>query len=157
MEIDARRPAGRRRRAAAIIVAQHQALTGMQASNRAYEALVQALKITIARLKKQRFGASSEKIEREIQQLELALESLETARAAADATPEPEDGGAEGDAPTTSAERTPQRRRGKPRIAEDAPRESITSIPASAALDCGGVLRLVGEDVAEILDFIAPS
>ena len=61
---------------------------GMAAANRAYEALVQALRITIARLKKQRFGASSEKIEREIAQLELALESLETARAAADTPPE---------------------------------------------------------------------
>lgn len=100
----------------AIIVAQHQAPTGMQASNRACEALVQALEITVARLKKQRFGASSEKIEREIQQLEPALESLETARAAADATPEPEGDGAEEDAPAASAERAPQRRRGKPRI-----------------------------------------
>jgi transposase len=49
-------------------------VVGMVAANRAYEALVQALKITIARLKKQRFGASSKKIEREIEQLELALE-----------------------------------------------------------------------------------
>ena len=37
-------------------------VAGMAAANRAYEALVQALKITIARLKKQRFGASSETI-----------------------------------------------------------------------------------------------
>jgi hypothetical protein len=35
--------------------------------------VVQALKITIARLKEQRFGANPEKIEREIEQLELAL------------------------------------------------------------------------------------
>ena len=61
-------------------------IAGIAAANRAYEALVQALRITIARLKKQRFGASSEKIEREIEQLELALESLETAPAA-DPTP----------------------------------------------------------------------
>lgn len=43
-------------------------VAGMAAANRAYEALVQALKITIAKLKKQRFGRSSEKIEREIEQ-----------------------------------------------------------------------------------------
>ena len=48
-------------------------IAGVEAANRAYEALVQALRVTIARLKKQRFGASSEKIEREIEQLELAL------------------------------------------------------------------------------------
>jgi transposase len=131
---------------------------GLQATNRAYEALVQALKITIARLKKQRFGASSEKIEREIEQLELALESLETARAAADATPEPNTAEA-ADAPDAGTaapdDVPPPRRRGKPRIAEDAPREAITLDPGDRCPDCGGVLRLVGEDVAEILDFIA--
>lgn len=58
-------------------------VAGMAAAHRAYDALVQGLRITIARLKKQRFGRSSEKIERDIEQLELALESLETARAAA--------------------------------------------------------------------------
>lgn len=36
----------------AIIVAQHQQIAGMEASGRAYEALIQALKITIARLKR---------------------------------------------------------------------------------------------------------
>jgi transposase len=129
---------------------------GLQATNRAYEALVQALRITIAKLKKQRFGASSEKIEREIEQLELALESLETARAAADTTPEADTPEAE-EAPGTAAPDSvpPQRRRGKPRIAEDAPREAIVLDPGERCPDCGGVLRLVGEDVAEILDFIA--
>jgi Transposase and inactivated derivatives len=133
-------------------------IAGIAAANRAYEALVQALKITIARLKKQRFGKSSEKIEREIEQLELALESLETARAAADATPEAdtpesEDTPATGDAAPDSVPR--QRRRGKPRISEDAPRETIVLDPGEHCPDCGGVLRLVGDDVAEILDFIA--
>ena len=129
---------------------------GMAAANRAYEALVQALRITIARLKKQRFGASSEKIEREIEQLELALESLETARAAADPTPE-EEAPEAGDAPAAAApDAAPsQRRRGKPRIADDAPREAIVLDPGERCPDCGGMLRLVGEDIAEILDFIA--
>ncbi len=133
-------------------------IAGIVAANRAYEALVQALRITIARLKKQRFGASSEKIEREIEQLELALESLETARAAADPTAEADTPESK-DAPVTenAAPDTvpPQRRRGKPRIAEDAPRERIVLDPGDRCPDCGGVLRLVGEDVAEILDFIA--
>lgn len=133
-------------------------IAGMAAANRAYEALVQALKITIAKLKKQRFGRSSEKIDREIEQLELALESLETARAAADTTAEADTPAVE-DAPTaeTAAPDSvpPQRRRGKPRIAEDAPRETIVLDPGERCPDCGGVLRLVGEDVAEILDFIA--
>ena len=130
----------------------------MAAANRAYEALVQALRITIARLKKQRFGPSSEKIERELAQLELALESLETTHAAADPTPEADAPEAE-EAPATGTaapdDAPPQRRRGKPRIAADAPRETITLDPGDLCPDCGGALRLVGEDVAEILDFIA--
>ena len=141
----------------AIIRAQHAQIAGIEASNRAYEALVQALKITIARLKKQRFGASSEKIEREIEQLELALEGLETARAAADpaqaqAPPMDEDAG---DDSAAQAMTQPQHRRGKPRIAEDAPRETILLDPGERCPECGGVLRLVGEDVSEILEFIA--
>lgn len=138
-----------------IIRAQHRQIAGIAAANRAYEALVQALKITIARLKKQKHGASSEKITREIEQLELALESLETACAAADTAPEtpgPEDAAA---APAPPEERIPPRRRGKPRLSPDAPREAIVLDPGEHCPDCGGVLRLVGEDVAEILDFIA--
>ena len=45
----------------------------MSATLRAHDLLVQALRIRIAKLQKQKFGASSEKIEREIEQLELAL------------------------------------------------------------------------------------
>ena len=59
----------------------------MSATLRAHDLLVQALRVRIAKLKKQKFGASSEKIEREIEQLELALEDLMVATAEADDTP----------------------------------------------------------------------
>jgi transposase len=139
-----------------MILAQQQKIAGMEASSRAYEALIQALKLTIARLKRQKYGASSEKIDREIAQLELALEGLEMAGATADSAPgsdEPADDEAADD--TAAERRLPSRRRGKPRISADAPREVITLDPGERCPDCGGVLRLVGEDVAEILDFIA--
>jgi transposase len=140
----------------AIILAQHQKIVGMAASSRAYEALIQALKLTIARLKRQKYGASSEKIDREIAQLELALEGLEMAGAAADPAPESDEPANEAATNTaTTEQRLPPRRRGKPRIAADAPREVITLDPGARCPDCGGALRLVGEDVAEILDFIA--
>ncbi|MBN8190489.1 transposase, partial [Salipiger thiooxidans] len=48
----------------------------MSATLQAHEQLVQALRLRIAKLQKQAFGKSSEKIEREIAQLELALEDL---------------------------------------------------------------------------------
>ena len=138
----------------AMILAQQQKIVGMEAANRAYEALIQALKLTIARLKRQRYGSSSEKIEREIAQLELALEGLEMAGAATDPTPETGEADSIPDAAATE-QLLPPRRRGKPRIAADAPRENIVLDPGERCPDCGGALRLVGEDVAEILDFIA--
>ena len=56
----------------------------------AHSLIIQALRLQIARLKKQKFGASSEKIQREIAQLELALEGLEIASAENNATPSDE-------------------------------------------------------------------
>lgn len=134
----------------AIILAQREETARMAASVRAYEALVQALKLRIARLQKQRFGPSSEKIEREIDQLQLALEDLEVAMASAASAPEP--------AASTSekpARSGAPRRRGKPRLTEATPRERIVLDPGETCPECGGVLRLIGEDVSEILDFIA--
>jgi transposase len=46
----------------------------MSATLQVHDQLIQTLRLRIAKLKKQVFGKSSEKIEREIQQLELALE-----------------------------------------------------------------------------------
>ncbi len=122
----------------------------MKATLRAHEALVQALQIQIARLRKQKFGASSEKIEREIEQLELALESLEVA-AASDAEVEGGDD-AEGQPSADASEAKPRRR--KPRVSDDTPRERIVLDPGEDCPDCGGTLRLLGEDVSEILELI---
>jgi transposase len=132
----------------AMILAQRAEAERMAASVRAYEALIQALKIRIAKLRKQKFGSSSEKIEREIEQLELAIEDLEVAMAKATArTPAPIP-------PLPPAERTEPRRRGRPRIADTVPRERVVLDPGETCPDCGGPLRLVGEDVAEILDLV---
>lgn len=48
----------------------------ISATLRVHDQLVQALRLRIAKLQKLAFGKSSEKIEREIEQLELALEDL---------------------------------------------------------------------------------
>ena len=57
-----------------------------RASALAFEALVQALRIQIAKLRRQRFGPSSERIGRELEQLQLTLEDVEVAIAANDAS-----------------------------------------------------------------------
>ncbi|RJF86459.1 IS66 family transposase [Oleomonas cavernae] len=144
----------------AIIAAQREEVARLTASARAYEALVQALKIRIARLKRQKFGVSSEKIEREIEQLQLALEDLEVAMAAAGTLAMPDDNAPDDsalvpDGDQLSDGRPAPRRRGKPRVVADTPRERIVLDPGEHCPDCGGALRLVGEDVSEILDYIA--
>lgn len=50
--------------------------TKLTTTLRAHDLVVQALRLQIAKLRKQAFGKSSEKIEREIEQLELALEDV---------------------------------------------------------------------------------
>ncbi len=136
----------------AMILSQRAEATRLEASVKAYEALVQALKIRIARLRRQKFGRSSEKIEREIEQLELALEALEVKIAADDTSPEVDGDCANDPAPAT---RPAPRRRGKPRISEDAPRERHVLDPGETCPECGGELRMLGEDVSEILEFVA--
>ncbi|ACM01328.1 Hypothetical Protein RSKD131_1468 [Cereibacter sphaeroides KD131] len=131
----------------------------LQASLRAHDLLVQSLRLRIARLKRQAFGKGSEKIAREIEQLEFALESLQVAQAEVAPPPEPEsvetarvsaaqDEPGDGDAP----EKAPRRR---PRVSPDTPRERREFDPGDTCPDCGGALRLVGEDVSQILDMIA--
>src|SRR3546814_12698491 len=70
----------------AIILAQQEQITRFAATERAFDALVQALKIRIAKLQKQKFGPSSETIAREIEQRQLAMEDIQIA-ASRDDTP----------------------------------------------------------------------
>jgi transposase len=125
----------------------------LQGSLRAHDLLVQALRLQIARLKRQKFGASSEKIAREIEQLELALEGLQIAQAEVAPAPEPATVDIAPD--TESSEERAKAPRRRPRVSPDTPRERREMDPGDACPDCGGVLRLVGEDVSQILDMIA--
>lgn len=122
----------------------------ISATLRAHDQLVQALRLRIAKLQKQAFGKSSEKIEREIEQLELALEDLLVAVAESDDEPTPE--GEEETAEEVSFAPAPRRR---PRVSDATPRERRELDPGSCCPDCGGDLRVVGEDVSELLDMVA--
>lgn len=137
----------------ALIVALQAENAQISATLRAHDHLIQTLRARIAKLRKQVFGQSSEKIEREIAQLELALEDLMVATAESSAAPPaevPEESIAE--TGSNTAER-PTRRR--PRVSADTPRERRELDPGSCCPDCGGDLRLVGEDVSEMLDLVA--
>jgi transposase len=126
----------------------------MSATLRAHDQLIQTLRLRIAGLKKKVFGKASEKIEREIEQLELALEDLLVARAEGAAEPMDEHATEPSapSAPEAAPERKPRRR---PRVSEATPRERRELDPGACCPECGGELRLVGEDVSEILDMVA--
>ena len=137
------------------MVAQLQAENAkLTATLRAHDLMVQALRLRIARLKKQAFGKSSERIEREIEQLQLALEDLLVTAAEQGVVVNDKDDPHEAPAATstdTSATARPSRR---PRVSADTPRERRELDPGSTCPDCGGALRVVGEDVSEILEMI---
>lgn len=125
----------------------------MSATLQAHDQLIQSLRLRIARLKKLGFGKSSEKIEREIQQLELALEDLMIAASEGNSEPLAEDEEAEPAAPEACKPEKTMRRR--PRVSDKAARERRELDPGTHCPACGGELRLVGEDVSKILDMIA--
>jgi transposase len=125
----------------------------MSAALQAHDQLIQTLRLRIAKLKKQVFGKSSEKIEREIEQLELALEDLLIAAAEGNTAPIDEADEAASVAPLADTAEKIMRRR--PRVSDRAVRERRELDPGSCCPECGGELRLVGEDASEILDMIA--
>ncbi len=118
----------------------------MSATLKAHDQLIQSLRMRIAKLRKQAFGASSEKIEREIAQLELALEDLQVAQA------ERTEASCDEAEPVVPSEKKPRRR---PRVSKETIRERRELDPGDECPDCGGTLRIVGEDVSELLDMMA--
>jgi transposase len=92
------------------------------------------------------FGAKSEKIMRQIDQLELQLEELQAASAIEESKTVP------------PAERPAPARPFRRPLPEHLPREVHTHMPGHEACpDCGGRLRELGEDVAEMLEYMRAS
>ena len=127
----------------------------LKATIRAHNQLIQTLRLRIAKLKKQAFGKSSEKIEREIEQLELALEDLLIASAESTTTPAADDDDADATLEVTTSDIDAGKPRRRPRVSATTPRERRELDPGSCCPDCGGDLRVVGEDMSEMLDLVA--
>ncbi|SDR49378.1 IS66 family transposase [Pseudovibrio sp. Tun.PSC04-5.I4] len=126
-------------------------VSSLEANETAFLDLISHLRLTLTKLRKQRFGSSSEKIDRQIEQLELALEHAQMAHPSQspeeDQLPVPD---LVSDTPEASVKPT----RGKPRVRGDVERERATLEPQGNCPDCGGELRLIGEDVSELVEFI---
>ena len=134
----------------ALLLSARAEATRLTTLNKTLEILVEALKVRIAKLNKQKYGVSSEKLQREIEQLQLTLEDVEIAQAAGDTSDEDES-----ESTPVVSRPAQQRRRGKPRVSPDAPREQVVLDPGEACPSCGGRLELVGEDLSQILEYVA--
>jgi transposase len=114
--------------------------------------LHEKLKLRLARLLRQQYGASSEKLRAAINQLELTLGDIEE-QIAEMMPPEPEQPPAP--ARPTSASVGPARRKPVRRPLPDSlPRDVVEHAAPCACPKCGGVLRPLGEDVTEVLDYV---
>src|SRR5215207_6449803 len=130
------------------------ALATSQAELRAAKATIQLttleiekLKVQLARLRRMQFGQSSERLTREIEQLELKLEELEAVEA--EATSAAADVGV---APPAREKRKPKRRP----LPDHLPRhEVVHAAPhADGCGACGGTMSALGEDVTEVLEYV---
>lgn len=126
----------------ALLHAAHGRVDALTAQLRSREVLIEQLKLQLARLKRMKFGRSSEQLDAQIAQLELSLEELE-ANAAAPLPDEPTG------VPVIKPTRKP--------LPEHLPREPHLHEPASGSCNCpqcGGTLRVLGEDVSEVLEYV---
>ena len=107
---------------------------------------IERLRLLIAKLKRLQFGRSSEKLDRQIGQLELVLEDLEANRAVRAARQEP--------SATSPVQKDKPVRRPLP---AHLPRERVVHEPACTCSDCGAPMQRIGEDVAEVLEYVPAS
>lgn len=108
---------------------------------------IEHLKLLIAKLRRLQFGRSSERLDAKIGQLELLVEELEANRATREAN-----------ASELAAAKPQQRERPTRRpLPERLPRETVEHVPACTCPDCGGAMKRIGEDVAEVLEYVPAS
>jgi transposase len=117
-----------------------------------HQSEIEHLKLLIAKLRRMQFGRKSEKLDRQIEQLELKLEELESAKACRTNEPVIDPASI-----ASSNLLTPAKPARQP-LPEHLPREVRTYAPKEEACrDCGGRLRRMGEDVSELLEWVPGS
>lgn len=127
------------------LAATEEQLTLTRAALLSRDVLIEKMKIELMRLKRMRFGRSSEQLDARIAQLELTLEELEASQTqiAAPLTP--------------SSMRSPDLARAKPArkpLPAHLPRESVLHQDTCTCRQCGAELKQLGEDVSEVLEYV---
>jgi transposase len=127
------------------IFLQHEQLLSKDEQLASRDAEIEHLKLLIAKLRRMQFGRKTEKLERQIEQLELRLDELESARAERSVISH---------TPAVSAPPAETKRMRRP-LPAHLPRETRKILPKQEACpDCGGELKLLGEDVSETLEYV---
>ena len=120
---------------------------------------IEKLKMQLTVLRRARFGRSSEKLDREIEQLELLIGELEEEQAEEKAragVADTELGDPADDQPSASPRARHRRRRAK--FPEHLPRETVTHEPACTCPGCGStIFSRVGQDEREVLEYTPAS
>ncbi len=128
---------------ALVVNALRELVLSQQEQLRSRETEIENLKLLVMKLKRMQFGCKSEKLDRQITQLELRLEDLESFPAT---PPVPNIPAASGAVPNKPARRP---------LPESLPRVTKTHAPKQQTCpDCGGSLRPLGEDVSEMLEYV---
>ena len=116
---------------------------------------IEHLKAQLAVLRRARFGRSSEKLDREIEQLELVLGELEESVAESNARTEQARQERASPTRTKPADRKPGGRKPLP---AHLPREQVIHQPAPVCACCGGkVLRKIADELTEVLEYVPSS
>ncbi len=137
----------------ALIVAQHEQILSRdeqllrkeeQLASRDEE--IDRLKLLIAKLRRMKFGSKSEKWDRQIEQLELRLDELETSRAQQQAA---------SPTPMTESDVNRVAKHARKPLPAHLPRETHKVLPKQETCPgCSGELKPFGEDVSEMLEWV---
>ena len=104
---------------------------------------IEHLKLLLEKMRRDAYGARSEKLERSVDQMELKLEELES------------DQGADEVVEQLAADKPIKSKPARKPLPDHLRREVITHTPSEECCpDCGGKLRKLGEDVSEHLERI---
>ena len=124
------------------------ALAEERAARTRAEAEIEHLKLQIAKLRRERYGQSSERGRHLLDQLELQLEEMETAAGENASQGEADDG-------DTTVRAFTRRKPKRAPLPADLPRERVV-LPSPEACSCcgGGDLVKLGEDVTETLEVV---
>jgi transposase len=127
----------------ALILAQHEQLISRERE-------IEHLKLLLVKLHRMQFGRKSEKLQRQIEQLELRLEELESNRSQKASPSEP--------SLVLTALSATTAKPARHALPDHLPRQTRTHVPKETVCpQCQGELRKLGEDESEMLEYVPAS